>query len=571
MENQPSYRPGRIQTITGEQEIVLKQVWAHFLRYWGYGIDMTKSELRNTDCFVASVTTEAFGQSNEKHKKHRLSLHSLHSLTSRSKTKSRGKNSKGKASNSRKLSVLSEASEGGARQSRRLSQMMDADHEEYVPGTPVLDRTYKIFMYYYQALFEHAYSTGTSFEENTHSDSASAQTYTTAATSMNDDDHHDHGDGDGVHAHKNSHVRTISAEPESYQAAASNYAAVRPPLSTMEVHPKIKTFTFMNTGDVRAIHKCFFKIFRQDLVDNYVLRFTRARKFDYKKACEMLFATLRWRSEHFPCTDWLMEGDALAYLKNTSPGLVKNFTREKIWLSRSDLEGNPLIVFVARNHFAGDSSSAELQRYAVVLTEWTRMKFREVTASADLASLVFDLTGFSLKNADYHGIKFLADLYAAHYPESLGTIMIFNAPWIFTTVWNIIKNWLDPVVASKIHFTKNIKQLQKFVDIDNIPISLGGKNTVEGKYVFPEARDISPPKPKDAQFAELTRQRDLLCMRLIDTTKRWIHATNPHVSAQYLQDKIDLDVELSENYIQMDPYIRCRGIYDRSGALKVQN
>ena len=62
--------------------------------------------------------------------------------------------------------------------------------------------------------------------------------------------------------------------------------------------------------------------------------------------------------------------------------------------------------------------------------------------------------------------------------------MIHNAPWIFSTVWNIIKNWLDPVVASKIHFTKDAKELSKFIDPTLIPDYLGGEDTTRGFTQF---------------------------------------------------------------------------------------
>ena len=69
-------------------------------------------------------------------------------------------------------------------------------------------------------------------------------------------------------------------------------------------------------------------------------------------------------------------------------------------------------------------------------------------------------------------MKFMIKCFEANYPESLGVVLIHKAPWIFSGeyspkivnqicllthflgIWNVIKGWLDPVVADKIHFTK---------------------------------------------------------------------------------------------------------------------
>lgn len=264
-----------------------------------------------------------------------------------------------------------------------------------------------------------------------------------------------------------------------------------------------------------------------------------------------------------------MEADGPSYLNGTNKGFIKNFTTEKSWIKGRDKNNNPIFMFQAKKHLTADSPLEQNQRYAVVTIEWTRLFLREVSESVDTCTIVFDLTGFSLKNADYATIKFLADVFEAHYPETLGFILIHNAPWIFSTVWNIIKNWLDPVVASKIHFTKDAKELSKFIDPTLIPDYLGGEDTTRGFYPIPEPQDEYPPKQKDAEFARLKRERDELLVRFFETTRKWIESTNPQVSDRYLKDKIDLNIALSRNYIQLDPYVRNRGIYDRDHTLSI--
>ncbi|EGW32213.1 uncharacterized protein SPAPADRAFT_61295 [Spathaspora passalidarum NRRL Y-27907] len=277
-----------------------------------------------------------------------------------------------------------------------------------------------------------------------------------------------------------------------------------------------------------------------------------------------------WRMNEFSPDEWVMEGDAPSYLNGTNQGFVRGFTKEKSWIKGRDKNNNPIFTFQAKKHLTTDASAAQHKRYALVSIEWVRLFLQDVSESVDNCTILFDLTDFSLKNADYSTIKFLAECLEAHYPETLGFILIHNAPWIFSTVWNIIKNWIDPYVAAKIHFTKDLNDLCRFIDIELIPDYLGGQDSTRGHYPIPNEEDGHPPKPKDAEYARLKRERDQLYCRFYETTKKWIESTNPAVSELYLKDKIALNIELSKNYIKLDPYIRNPSIYDRDGTLALR-
>lgn len=54
-----------------------------------------------------------------------------------------------------------------------------------------------------------------------------------------------------------------------------------------------------------------------------------------------------------------------------------------------------------------------------------------VKPPGDKACLLFDMTGFSLRNVDFHMVKFLAEVFEARYPETLGLTLIHKAPFAF--------------------------------------------------------------------------------------------------------------------------------------------
>ncbi|KAI5905688.1 Phosphatidylinositol transfer protein CSR1 [Candida parapsilosis] len=646
-DNNVKYRLQRIQTLNGEQEVILKQVWAYLLKGFGYPVDINSQDLPYKQCYVASTSTANFDESQ------------AIATVGLAKTNTRGSINSSKSSaskkklglfGSKKSSNASVSNAGGAgaskdsppANSKRMHQIQTrSSQERYHPVDIPSETYYAIYAHHYKAAFEYAddfdgssaqpqqqqqqqlngfaanggnggYNDDYGYDNGDDVESVnSMETFVTAETTLTDYDdlpahifnkqangggnyggrighpnqHNKHHRGHhGGHSKHNKHRQGSHSrghpqqqqQQQQFGGAGGGFdggnqvdlfqATVNNPVS---VHPETSFCQVMAQYNPKELHQALTKVLRNDLADNLILKFIRARKWDTDKAIGMMLKSLNWRFHEFPSDDWLMESDGPSYLNGTNKGFIKNFTTEKSWIKGRDKNNNPIFMFQAKKHLTSDSPLPQNQRYAVVTIEWVRLFLKEVSESVDTCTIVFDLTGFSLKNADYATIKFLADVFEAHYPETLGFILIHNAPWIFSTVWNIIKNWLDPVVASKIHFTKDAKELSKFIDPSLIPDYLGGEDTTRGYYPIPEPKDEFPPKRKDAEYAKLKRERDLLLVRFLETTRKWIESTNPQVSDKYLKDKLDLNIALSSNYIQLDPYIRNPGIYDRDHSLQV--
>jgi CRAL/TRIO domain len=171
---------------------------------------------------------------------------------------------------------------------------------------------------------------------------------------------------------------------------------------------------------------------------------------------------------------------------------------------------------------------------------------------------------------DYTPVKFLIKAFEAHYPESLGVCLVHKAPWVFqgtahdglinSGIWNIIKGWLDPVVASKIHFTRSTADLEKFIPKSQIIKELDGDEQYEYQYVepVPGENDIMNDTDGRDKIMEL---RDDLVQRFEETTKRWIAGDD------VVAERTAIARDLNENYWKLDPYVRARTLYDRMGAI----
>ncbi|BCR85398.1 CRAL-TRIO domain-containing protein [Aspergillus chevalieri] len=69
---------------------------------------------------------------------------------------------------------------------------------------------------------------------------------------------------------------------------------------------------------------------------------------------------------------------------------------------------------------------------------------------------------------------------ATCYPETIDRIFVCNVSSYITTIWGVLKKFVDPVTAEKIVFLKSndvSPTLEKYIDPENIPSQLGGRFT----------------------------------------------------------------------------------------------
>ncbi|CAE7534492.1 unnamed protein product [Symbiodinium microadriaticum] len=69
-----------------------------------------------------------------------------------------------------------------------------------------------------------------------------------------------------------------------------------------------------------------------------------------------------------------------------------------------------------------------------------------------------------------------------YYPETLGVQFFLNTPPIFLAIWRLIKDWIDPVTASKMHLMGSDFQgaLLQYIAPDQLPAEYGGTNSFQG-------------------------------------------------------------------------------------------
>ncbi|KAI0968928.1 CRAL/TRIO domain-containing protein, partial [Xylaria arbuscula] len=301
--------------------------------------------------------------------------------------------------------------------------------------------------------------------------------------------------------------------------------------------------------------------------DALVLRFLRARKWDVEKAMVMLVSAVNWRVERNLFETIIHSGESVGLKKDPSAddmGFISQYRSGKSYVHSKDKENRIVYVIRVRLHDPSMQSGDAMETYILHNIESLRILIKPPD---DKCCLIFDMTGFGLKNMDFHVVKFLVSVFEARYPETLGLVLIHNAPFVFWGIWNIIKGWLDPVIASKINFTRNSADLLKFISQENLQTSYGGNDTWEYEYVEPVEGENARLYESEKK-AEIQRERDEL---IGDFELRTVEWASLEAESSAGKENSSLRTEaadhLTENYRKLDPYIRARTYFHRLGMV----
>ncbi len=134
-------------------------------------------------------------------------------------------------------------------------------------------------------------------------------------------------------------------------------------------------------------------------------------------------------------------------------------------------------------------------------------------------------------------------------------------------IWNIIKGWLDPVIASKINFTRKSADLLQFISEDNLQTSYGGKDTWEYEYVEPVEGENAKLTELEKR-AEIQQERNELIGEFELQTIEWVSLAADHsIEKEKTLRRSEVADRLSENYWKLDPYIRAKTCFHRLGMV----
>ncbi|CAG8447324.1 10560_t:CDS:2 [Acaulospora colombiana] len=295
-----------------------------------------------------------------------------------------------------------------------------------------------------------------------------------------------------------------------------------------------------------VIRQAFWSLTAADDPDVIVLRFLRARKWDVEKAIAMLLSTLKWMLQ--TGVQEIIGGGEEGLIdyfdgKGEKKGMIVQFTSGKSFVRGTDKDGRPICYINVRFHKKEEQSFEVLQKFTVYVMETTRLM---IEAPVETGCLLFNMDGFSLSNM------------------SLGVLIIHKAPWVFWGLWKLISPLLDPVVASKVRFTQNEKELLELIPAEHLITELGGENSWKYQYVPPDENENY--RMKDEATREHKREyRHSLEPEFEGLTRQWIKDPN---NIKIKNERDQLKHQLRKAQLELNPYVRSRTYYHRTGVLK---
>ena len=103
---------------------------------------------------------------------------------------------------------------------------------------------------------------------------------------------------------------------------------------------------------------------------------------------------------------------------------------------------------------------------------------RKANSLMETCCTIMDLKGVGITNVPsvYGYVRQASAISQNYYPERLGKLYLINAPWGFSSVFSVVKGFLDPVTVKKIHVlgSNYKKELLAQVPAENLPEEFGG-------------------------------------------------------------------------------------------------
>jgi hypothetical protein len=225
--------------------------------------------------------------------------------------------------------------------------------------------------------------------------------------------------------------------------------------------------------------------------DIILYRFLRGYQFDVPAATAALNKTLRWRKENK--IDEIKE-KAVKLEPHQFPHYEKMMRVNPQNLHHGeDKQGQPFAMAHLGHSDPGllaqTISEAALKEFMIYQLEYQRARIQKLSHEQGLVIRtvrLVDLSGLGSKHLNPRGLRVLRSVLSLvqdNYPEMISNVYYVNAPWIFSTLWAMVKPWINAATLEKIRILSGDpkEELLKKFDSKYLPKAFGGDCTCEDK------------------------------------------------------------------------------------------
>lgn len=237
--------------------------------------------------------------------------------------------------------------------------------------------------------------------------------------------------------------------------------------------------------------------------DLILLRYLRAFKFNATKAIASMTKNIQWRKEQN--VKGILARNPEAILGVKMDKLTAIFPH---WHSGYDKMGRPVLYKVYGGFDAKkiktmfNGSFDNLVNYHIweqeTCSKLCLQQSHKLGYIVETCTAVMDIKGMVMSQVSrsFLGLtKRLAAVDQEQYPETLGRIIIINAPSAFPMAWRMVKGFLDPVVTAKITVCGGPSEwepiLFDLIGKENLPSNYGGLAPAVTDAVHPYAESMA--------------------------------------------------------------------------------
>ncbi|KAJ2678346.1 hypothetical protein GGH99_005678 [Coemansia sp. RSA 1285] len=289
-------------------------------------------------------------------------------------------------------------------------------------------------------------------------------------------------------------------------------------------------------------------------------RYLRATGWDVEKAFALTKGIVEWRaSEAIDQVNF--EGEIGIGYDELRLGMARLVGRDRL--------GNPLLYVRVKRIMPRANEAFVMKRYLVSKFEAMQM----VTRKHMRITMIYDFTGFCMDNTPFSMVYFMVLLGIKYYAEASGVMILLVDSWLFSNFWGLIRPFLDVNLSARIIFVKTADEVRRFVDDDQLPVELGGKNTFATDFVQPKEDENMPMFDLDGRRnAEDVWRKNIGDLEV--ATQAWckhIESAGPDVITNptnpYTVERDTAGAKLCQAELELSKYTRSCNIYRRLGLV----
>ena len=176
----------------------------------------------------------------------------------------------------------------------------------------------------------------------------------------------------------------------------------------------------------------------------FCLRYLRADDFNVKQATE------RYREYVQLAKDF--------NFRNVAESIENEYKENgPMFVCGHDVTGNIVIVCRPCSHLPKTSKDSEKAAVRCIYT--MQLCADRMAPGHERATMIYDAGGVTSANWDMDFVKKISKMLGTCFPERIGRILMCNNGFLVSSLWKIVKTFLDPVTAAKIVFCgKNFEE-----------------------------------------------------------------------------------------------------------------